>query len=281
MGSRRLINWFNRRYNVDGLNDAMKTAMAISFLTNVALIGCLIVFAAGGSKPFSQSALSTVVKTASEMTEAVSPAQTSLDVEPEPFRWSQIESADYRTYIKNLRSIGCPEPTVQAIVAADVHDHYNLKYQELEQKLTALNAAPLSTRLASYKEQKMLETELQKLPGEEASMTADLQSQESQPYATQIAARTDEGIQSKKPPVLPLVFQNVDLSKLNLSSGQLQEITSLRQQFVDEIGGPNQNPKDPAYLQRWQYTQPQIDEILHGMLGVEAFMNYQIMASNQ
>src|SRR5437867_1665152 len=34
--------------------------------------------------------------------------------------WRQVESEDYRTYVKNLREIGCPEPTVRDIVTADL-----------------------------------------------------------------------------------------------------------------------------------------------------------------
>ncbi len=36
------------------------------------------------------------------------------------FRWTQLESEDYRTYIQRLRSIGCPEQTIRDIIIADV-----------------------------------------------------------------------------------------------------------------------------------------------------------------
>lgn len=36
------------------------------------------------------------------------------------FRWAQLESEDYRTYIQRLRSIGCPEQTIRDIIIADV-----------------------------------------------------------------------------------------------------------------------------------------------------------------
>ena len=43
--------------------------------------------------------------------------ETPADVE---FRWAQLESEDYRSYIERLRSIGCPEQTIRDIVIADV-----------------------------------------------------------------------------------------------------------------------------------------------------------------
>ena len=45
---------------------------------------------------------------------------TSLNNQPR-FDWRQVESSDYRTYIQNLRAIGCPEKTIQDIVVADVN----------------------------------------------------------------------------------------------------------------------------------------------------------------
>jgi hypothetical protein len=259
----------------------MKTALKISILLNAALLGGLVFMAAGRWKMVSAPMPTTVADTKPQAAEVVPAAQPSpSNVEPEPFRWSQLESADYRAYVKNLRGIGCPEPTIRAIVAADVHNLYNAKYEQLDQKLTALNSAPLSTRLASYKEQQALEAELQKLPGEEASTAAGLQAQEPPPAATQVAARTSLGNPLNKAPVLPLVFQNVDLAQLNLNDQQIQAITDLRKQFVDQIGGPNQNPNDPNYLQQWQLTQPESDDILKGYLGIDKFMQYQIMAAN-
>src|ERR1700722_18469255 len=37
-----------------------------------------------------------------------------------PFRWSQLESTNYLTYIANLRAIGCPAQTVRDLIVADV-----------------------------------------------------------------------------------------------------------------------------------------------------------------
>ena len=38
-----------------------------------------------------------------------------------PFLWSQVESADYRQYIANLRAVGCPEGIIRDIIVADVN----------------------------------------------------------------------------------------------------------------------------------------------------------------
>jgi predicted DNA-binding protein (UPF0251 family) len=43
------------------------------------------------------------------------------------FDWRQVESSDYRTYISNLRAIGCPEQTVRDIIIADVTSYFAAK----------------------------------------------------------------------------------------------------------------------------------------------------------
>jgi hypothetical protein len=85
---------------------------------------------------------------------------------------------------------------------------------------------------------------------------------------------------SKEQPVLmPLVFQNVNLSQLNLDAGQLEAIDDLRQRFLDEIGGLDQDLNDPKYWERWIKSQPEIDNDLRGMIGVAAFQNFQVEAA--
>lgn len=44
-----------------------------------------------------------------------------------PFTWAQIESEDYRKYIENLRSIGCPEETVRDIIVAEIEHAFEIR----------------------------------------------------------------------------------------------------------------------------------------------------------
>jgi hypothetical protein len=48
-----------------------------------------------------------------------------------PFNWQQVESADYRVYVKNLRAIGCPEATIRDIIVADVNEWFAGRIKEL------------------------------------------------------------------------------------------------------------------------------------------------------
>ena len=50
-----------------------------------------------------------------------------------PFRWGQLEAADYPAYIGNLRAIGCPEETIRDIITADVASQYAEKRAQFRQ----------------------------------------------------------------------------------------------------------------------------------------------------
>ena len=47
--------------------------------------------------------------------------KTNVVVRRQFFSWGEVESADYPTYIANLRNIGCPDQTIRDIIIADVN----------------------------------------------------------------------------------------------------------------------------------------------------------------
>ena len=40
------------------------------------------------------------------------------------FNWTEVESPDFATYIKNLRDVGCPEKTIRDIIVAEVNEMF-------------------------------------------------------------------------------------------------------------------------------------------------------------
>jgi hypothetical protein len=56
-----------------------------------------------------------------------------------PFCWSDIESADFRQYIANLRAVGCPEATVRDIVTADVGQLFSARAAEIWKRSSPLH----------------------------------------------------------------------------------------------------------------------------------------------
>jgi LysM repeat protein len=53
--------------------------------------------------------------------------KTNVVIRRQFFTWQEVESEDYRAYIKNLREIGCPEQTIRDIIIADVNALYARK----------------------------------------------------------------------------------------------------------------------------------------------------------
>jgi hypothetical protein len=184
--------------------------------------------------------------------------------EPKPFRWSQLESTnDYGVYVANLRAVGCPEKIIRDIVWMDVDGAFAFKRGQLH--LDGSETGPWSQRA---------ETELvASLLGEQPAAA--------EPAPAHAAGQNPRPWQSRQPaPSLPLVLQPVDETALQLTDAQKQVIDQLRQQFIDEVGGTNQDPNDPAYLARWQAAQPKIDDTLRGLLGSKFLINYRLQAAN-
>ena len=184
--------------------------------------------------------------------------------ESAPFSWRNLESSSsYVRYVTNLRAIGCPEPTVEDIVWGDTDRAFSLKRRQLNLDGSGYGAWSQAA---------------------ENQLVARLLGQ---PEAGPAGGLLNASIQSAKQKTValtyPLVFQSVDAATLGLSEEQKKAIAEIQQQFIEEIGGTNQNPADPAYLERWQKAQPAMDEVLKGWLGGQAFMDYAIAAqeSNQ
>lgn len=78
---------------------------------------------------------------------------------------------------------------------------------------------------------------------------------------------------------LPLVLLDPDPS-LNFSAGQLERLKNLRQSFIDEVGGLNQDPASPAYLEAWQNAQWKSDQLYKTLYGWKAY-NLQLLRATQ
>jgi hypothetical protein len=91
--------------------------LALSLGLNVLLAAGLFFFA-GDS--FRKPPAAEPAQAASEP----APGKTHVVVRKQNFTWHEVESPDYLTYIANLRSIGCPEPTIRDIIVADVNQRF-------------------------------------------------------------------------------------------------------------------------------------------------------------
>jgi hypothetical protein len=189
-----------------------------------------------------------------------------------PFHWSQVESTDYRTYILNLRRIGCPEQTVRDIISSDVHNLYEYHRGAILRK-EGQPAASLAGRVE-------LDAELSRLDREESSLIAVLlgdglsrNSNPTGPLDSSGARVAQAG--NRLPPELPLVFREIS-QPIQLDAQQSETIEYLRQRFQEALGPVAQNPSNPAYANKWRTAQRESDDLLAGLLGGEFYLNYDL-----
>jgi hypothetical protein len=219
----------------------------------------------GGKKNSSPQPVSTTETNSREVDAQPSP---DYRTNVQPFQWSQLESTDYRSYIANLRGIGCPEQTIRDIITADVDSVFAKRRDKLTESTAGAPMRDSLTALRQEEDQFLIRLlDPQSDTGAEIAATP-------QP-ARLLRAKSPDSI-----PALPLVLQNVDLTALKLNSSQMEIIDNLRQKFREEIAAGS-DTNDPAYRERWLKAQHESDSLLRGMLGTDVYVNYQELAANQ
>ncbi|XHR28643.1 MAG: hypothetical protein ACFUZC_22340 [Chthoniobacteraceae bacterium] len=200
--------------------------------------------------------------------------------EPPLFQWSSLESEDYPTYVANLRKIGCPERTLRDLIHGELDGLYFSKQAELAAK--GLSPREFNAAVESLRQEKLaLLNQLLGLPRSVAAVA-------SAPSATSAPSP----IPSVEPPAaarpaqnsteLPLLFQPISESKtFKVTQQQAAIVEGLRQSFVREIGGPNQNPADPEYSERWNKALETANQRIRGQLGEEFYMRFQIESARR
>src|SRR5258706_2485281 len=91
-----------------------------------------------------KSAAPTVTETAGDFKAAEAQPPSTALATPEmadatesdgpTIRWSEIESADYRQYITNLRALGVPEQIIRDIIVTDVNQLYTKRARDIWQR---------------------------------------------------------------------------------------------------------------------------------------------------
>jgi hypothetical protein len=239
----------------------VKNPLRLSIAANLALSGLVVWLMREKSAGTPRHAAAPIQATNGPV--EIHPIQTTVEpvVISKPFRWSELESTDYRTYLANLRNIGCPEQTIRDILTADIDSVFAQKRAQVENTSSG----------------GLAETQLRQLRGQEVSFLAALLGD-----APQFAAPAPQ-----KPPWLlarrevqpapPLVFGNLDLPALKLNSDQIAAIGQVREEFRNQLGVQDTN--DPAYAQRWNRARRDADDTVRGLLGSKVYL--QLQAANQ
>jgi hypothetical protein len=100
------------------------------------------------------------------------------------------------------------------------------------------------------------------------------------PVSPAIAASISAVVAPHSPAPIPLAFH--DPPPAAAENPQIRAgLEELQQNFVEAIGGPNQDPADPEYLKRWITAQRQIDVQYRLLVGTQQFLVEQMQVNNQ
>lgn len=281
----------------------MTRTLGISILLNLGLLAGLVWALTEQRRPNPTPPL-TAAFAPSKRDQAALTAAASETVPPaavtsQRIRWSDLECTNnYRQYIANLRAIGCPEATVRDIVRGDAKRAFAWERQQLG--LNGSGAGPWSRSrearlVASLLGEKPSSVAHGSRPAKSGSVrpapqAGDSIAETARSRAAGIPAPPDGnqqvadvplpvrtgGQSPTTPPVpsYPLFLQDVNWHALGFTPAQQKAIERVRQQFITDIGGPNQDPNDPAYLARWQKAQSKADDALRGSLGPQDYQGY-------
>jgi hypothetical protein len=192
------------------------------------------------------------------------------------FQWSQLESTDYRTYIANLRVIGCPERTIFEIVSADLDDLYGPRREPLLAKLknaqeTELERSQAASGLARLRAEE--DAVLRKLFGLPEPTIAS--SELAQPTWRR-RRRPSAGVEETHA-TMPIAFQPINTNLIQPSADDIEAMGRARQIFLAGLG-TNNDVNSPEYLRRWQDAQVQADNLFGALVGRQTFLQYQAAA---
>jgi hypothetical protein len=81
----------------------------------------------------------------------------------------------------------------------------------------------------------------------------------------------------ERPVSIPLALKQSAAQALGSPDAQVV-LGNIKDEFINNIGGPNQDPTDPNYIKRWRHAQTSADEELRKMLGTEAYNRLSALA---
>jgi hypothetical protein len=67
--------------------------------------------------------------------------------------------------------------------------------------------------------------------------------------------------------------------EIQFTDQQIVEWTGMQNDFIEAVGGANQDPADPAYRERWISAREESDDLFRAKFGMEAYVLQSIQAS--
>jgi hypothetical protein len=80
--------------------------------------------------------------------------------------------------------------------------------------------------------------------------------------------------------LIPLAFRPLPPGVADANPQAADAAQALQQKFINAVGGPNQDPNDPAYYRRWLTAQELSDQQYRVVYGSQAFLIEQMQINS-
>ena len=192
---------------------------------------------------------------------------TSEVVKPDQqFNWRTVESEDYKKYIANLRSIGCPEETIRDIITADVNKLFENRAKEMSGVKT--------NRYEYWKGGMQMFT---KLFDEEKIKARQALAKEKRALLTELLGVAPE----EKPDMMAMLGGVNPFEEMLdfLTPGQQTQIMELEQKYAGRLMKAVGNGADADGMKEMAKIQKEKEAELAKLLSPQEFEDYQLRMS--
>src|ERR1041384_5480696 len=246
----------------------LKPALVILLILNLALVGVIAVLVVNRPEPASPHVAETGGKPAAVAAAPERKSRTPMVVTNsvvQKIDWRMVESEDYKKYITNLRSIGCPEETIRDIIIADV----NKLFEDRKKALRKPGG-----------EFKFWETGMQKMF---ASVIDEDSVKQKQALAAEKKALIKEllGIDLQEKPDLLGAFNPFERLLDFLPSEKQSRIMEIMQNFqAKQVKNLGKGSPDEMDMKEMQKAQKDMEAEIGKMLTPQEFDDYQLRLSS-
>lgn len=200
--------------------------------------------------------------------EETKPAKTTAQLVPaaaapgKSFDWRMVESEDYKKYIANLRSIGCPEETIRDIILADVNKLFEARRRELNGSTNKFQYWKAGNPLAGLMDPKRMERQ-QTLNQEKRTLLKEL-----------LGVVPDE-----KPDILA-GYNPFETMLDFLPASKQSQVTDIYMKYQAKVAGAMGNgAPDAEDMKNMQKVQKEMDAELAKLMSPEEYQDYQLRMS--
>jgi tetratricopeptide (TPR) repeat protein len=244
-----------------------KPTLILSLMLNVGLVGAVAYLASARSTSTAQ-----IAATAGSPSAGGAKAADASKTRPthvtnlvfKSFNWQTVESPDYKEYIANLRSIGCPEETIRDIIIADVNKLFEDRKKALKKPEKAF---------------KFWETGMSGMMGGMMDPEA-IAAQQALAAEKKALIRQLLGIDYEDKVNIMAAFNPFERMLDFLPAGKQNQIMEIYQQMqAKQVEAFKGGTPDEVDMKKMQEAQKDLEKQIAGILTPEEFEKYQLTLS--